>query len=82
MDMDMDIDNDNVKKQISIIMRQTTLTKEECYDKLKQNNYDHIQIIKEYIGIKPASVNKLSSNQERFRLIRNYLDNANKEPTN
>ena len=77
------MDNDSLKYKISVIMRQTTLSEQECYDKLKQNNYDHIKIIKDYIGIIPVTENALSSNQERFRLIRNYLDkSANKKNTN
>ena len=77
------MDNDNLKNMESVIMRQTTLSEQECYEKLKQNDYDHIQIIKDYIGIKPPTNNILTSNQERFRLIRNYLDNsANKENIN
>ncbi len=71
------MENENIKEKVNMIMRQTNLSEKDCYYQLKCNNDDHIKIIKEYNGINfktEKSYQKTTSNQERFRLIRNYLD--------
>ena len=44
----MDI-SDN--REINILMKQTTYTREECIEKLKINNNDLLKCLKEYNGI-------------------------------
>ena len=71
----MDI-SDN--REISILMKQTTYTREECIEKLKINNNDLLKCLKEYNGIVEKKDNECNtSNQERYRLIRNLMDNSN-----
>jgi len=62
-----------------IITRQTDYDNETAMNKLKENNYDVLKIIREYMGSdnkeKPSEPVK-SVNQQTFREIRNLMDNA------
>ena len=62
------------EEKIQIILRQTNYTEEEATQKLQENNYDHIQVIKNYLGVteKKAPVLK-TKNQEIYRQIRNFI---------
>jgi len=66
-------------EQIDIIMRQTNYSREECIEKLQNNNVNNI--IKEYLGIslQPSSLRKKSLQQEIYYQIRNQLDSSIKE---
>ena len=66
-------------EQIDIIMRQTNYSREECIEKLQNNNTNNI--IKEYLGIslQPPSIRKKSLQQEIYYQIRNQLDSSIKE---
>lgn len=71
---------DNYEDKINIIMNQTVYSYNETIDKLKQHNYDHISIIKEYIGsnnIKNPNNNITSINQEIYKQIRQKMDISN-----
>ena len=68
-------------------MRQTDYTEEVAKEKLKEFNYDHIAVIKSYLGVpdkKAApvkSVNQEIYKQLRYRLdsnMRNYQERADK----
>ena len=65
-----------------IVQRQTSYSFEESIEKLKQHNNNHIEVIKEYMGIKPKEVKVKSINQEIFKQIRYKLDNSMKEYNN
>lgn len=65
-----------------IVQRQTSYSFEESIEKLKQHNNNHIDVIKEYMGIKPKEVKVKSINQEIFKQIRHKLDNSMKEYNN
>jgi len=64
----------NIEEKIQIILRQTNYTNEEAYQKLQENNHDHIQVIKTYLGVteKKAPLAK-TKNQEIYRQIRNFI---------
>jgi hypothetical protein len=66
-------------EQIDIIMRQTNYSREECIEKLQNNNMN--DIIKEYLGIslQPSSTRKKSLQQEIYYQIRTQLDSSVKE---
>ena len=66
-------------EQIDMIMRQTNYSREECIEKLKNNNTT--DIIKEYLGIslQPSSTRKKSLQQEIYYQIRTQLDSSVKE---
>jgi hypothetical protein len=67
-------------EQIDIIMRQTNYNREECIEKLNNNNNTN-DIIKEYLGIslQPSSTRKKSLQQEIYYQIRTQLDSSVKE---
>lgn len=67
-------------EQIDMIMRQTNYSREECIEKLNNNNNTN-DIIKEYLGIslKPSSTRKKSLQQEIYYQIRTQLDSSVKE---
>ena len=70
----MDISNNT---EIEILMKQTTYTREECIENLKKYKNDIYKCLKEYNGIIEKKEDECStSNQERYRLIRNLMDNT------
>ena len=62
------------EEKIQIILRQTNYNNEEAEQKLQENNYDHIQVIKNYLGVteKKAPLAK-TKNQEIYRQIRHFI---------
>jgi len=77
----------SIGQKVDIIMRQTTYTNEECLEYLTQLNGDHINVIKQFLGIKPKQSSIKSVNQEIYKQIRYKLDSSmkeynNKNPTN
>jgi hypothetical protein len=74
------LENDKIDEQINIIMRQTDYNFELAKEKLKETNYDHLKVIKSFLGIKdknPSVVN--SKNQEIYKQIRHKLDASMRE---
>ena len=66
--------NVNVNQEydsISLLMRQTTYTREECIDKLKYMSVE--DIIKEYLGIVKKDVATGTTNQNIFKVIRDFF---------
>ena len=67
----MDISNNN----IVILMKQTLLTREECEKKLKDNDNNVFDCLMEYYKVNKQSQDPCkTSNQERYRQIRNLLN--------
>jgi hypothetical protein len=79
---------DKMEDKILIIMNQTMYTYLEAEEKLKFHNYNHINVIKEYIGINitEKKAPQISSiNQEIYKQIRKQIDITsynNKNPLN
>jgi hypothetical protein len=70
---------DEIKNKIDIITRQTNYTELEASDKLKDFNYDHIKVIKHFLGI-PEKKEKITSvNQEIYKQLRLKLDKNMRE---
>jgi hypothetical protein len=67
---------DNYEDKINSIMNHTIYTYSEALDKLKEHNFDHIKVIKLYMGIaeKKAPENIKSLNQEIYKQIRKQMD--------
>jgi hypothetical protein len=65
---------ETIEEKIQIILRQTNYNNEEAEQKLQENNYDHIQVIKNYLGVteKKAPLAK-TKNQEIYRQIRHFI---------
>ena len=79
--MDINKSNSNIQdlyeNKIICIMNQTIYTYNEAELKLKQHNYNHIDVIKEYMGItekKAPSSRVTSLNQEIYKQIRRHID--------
>ena len=81
------VETGQIDEKVQIIMRQTDYTEEVAKEKLKEFNYDHIAVIKSYLGVpnkKAApvkSVNQEIYKQLRYRLdsnMRNYQERAEK----
>ena len=76
------INKDEVNEKINMIMRQTDYDYDTSYSKLTDAHYDHIKVIKAYLGIteKKAPPQKTTSvNQEIYKQIRLKLDNSMRE---
>jgi hypothetical protein len=66
-----------IDEQIQIIMRQTDYSETIAKEKLIENNYDHLTVIKKYFGIpdkKETYIDKKHLNQEIYKQIRFKLD--------
>ena len=65
---------------IDIVMRQTTYDKDTAYLKLKEENGNFQQVIKNYLGFKENKTqDNRSTNQKIFCEIRNFMDNSKEE---
>jgi len=76
MDLTIPLDDaDKINNKIQIILRQTDYTEATAIEKLKENNFDELETIKDYLGIakKKSPVIK-SLNQEIYKQLRNKLD--------
>ena len=65
-------------QEIDIVLRQTNYTKEVAIQKLQEHNNNTINVIKEYMGVKPTEKKApiKSLNQEIYRQIRIKLDTS------
>lgn len=72
------INKEEVNEKVNIIMRQTDYDNEKSYSKLVESNYNHIKVIKEYLGIteKKTPAKSASINQEIYKQIRHKLDDS------
>lgn len=68
------------KQVLELVLRQTDLEREKAIELLKENDYDSIKVIKQYMGIKEKREEKqVSVNQQVYREIRGFMDNASKQ---
>ena len=64
-----------IDENIQVIMRQTDYTEDIAKEKLKEFNYDHIAVIKSYLGVTEKKVEPVKSlNQEIYKQLRHRLD--------
>jgi ATP-dependent Lon protease len=72
--------NNEIQEKVEMILRQTDYTEEEAKKKLKEFNYDHIQVVKSYLGITEKKEPCIKSvNQEIYKQIRHKLDSNMRE---
>lgn len=70
----------DIEEILQLVCRQTNYSQEEAEKKLKQNNYDAMTVIREYLGVKPKSNNtekvieKSQINQEMYKQFRSKLE--------
>jgi len=72
--------NNEIQEKVEMILRQTNYTEEEAKNKLKEFNYDHIQVVKSYLGITEKKAPPIKTvNQEIYKQIRYKLDSTMRE---
>jgi len=72
--------NTEIQEKVEMILRQTDYTEEEAKNKLKEFNYDHIQVVKFYLGIPEKKEQPIKNvNQEIYKQIRYKLDSNMRE---
>lgn len=68
------------REVINLVCRQTDYTKEEAEEKLKQKNFNYLDVIKEYMNPnKKPTQYTASLNQQIFKNMRGFLDENSKE---
>ena len=69
------VETDKIDENVQVIMRQTDYTEEIAKEKLKEFNYDHIAVIKSYLGVPDKKAAPVKSvNQEIYKQLRHRLD--------
>jgi hypothetical protein len=69
------VETGQIDENVQIIMRQTDYTEEIAKEKLKEFNYDHIAVIKSYLGVTVKKAQPVKSvNQEIYKQLRYRLD--------
>jgi len=72
--------NNEIQEKIQMILRQTDYSEEEASNRLKESNYDHISVIKAYLGITEKKEPPIKTvNQEIYKQIRYRLDSNMRE---
>ena len=72
--------NNEIQEKVEMILRQTNYTEDEAKNKLKEFNYDHIQVVKSYLGIPEKKSQPIKTvNQEIYKQIRYKLDSTMRE---
>ena len=76
-------DKEALVEKIQIILRQTDYTEETARTKMAEHNYDHLKVIRGYLGIAennaPAGIK--SVNHEIYRQFREKLRDVSTEIT-
>ena len=70
------VETDKMDELLEIVMRQTDYSKEKAQLELCKHNYNHILVIKEYLGITDKKVQPKSTNQEIYTQLRYKLNSA------
>lgn len=69
------VETDKIDENVQVIMRQTDYTEEIAKEKLKEFNFDHIAVIKSYLGVTEKKTGHVKSvNQEIYKQLRYRLD--------
>jgi hypothetical protein len=66
---------------IPVVLRQTDYTEEQAKNKLEEHNFDLKKVLYEWMGvdIKKEEVHCSTGSQERYRVIRQTMDDAGKK---
>ena len=69
-------ENIEINDKIQIVLRQTDYTEEIATKKLQEHDYDHLKVIRAYLGVaeKKAPTQVKSVNQEIYKQLRYRLD--------
>jgi len=62
---------------VELVVRQTDYNQEKAKSELERYDYNYLNLLKDYMGVKDKTENVcVTSNQERYRLIRETMDNV------
>ena len=68
---------DNNEELVEIVLRQTTLSRDEVIEKLEKNENNYVKVIEEFMGInKNKQKNNITVNQQIYKEIRSVMDGA------
>lgn len=74
------IETEDIENKIQIILRQTDYQEAVAREKLKESNFDHILVIKSFMGITEKKALPIKSvNQEIYKQLRYKLDSSMRE---
>jgi len=74
------IETEDIENKIQIILRQTDYSEDVAREKLKESNFDHILVIKSFMGITEKKTLPIKSiNQEIYKQLRYKLDSSMRE---
>jgi hypothetical protein len=74
------VETEDITNKVQIILRQTDYSEEMAREKLKEANFDHILVIKSFLGIAEKKAPPIKSvNQEIYRQLRYKLDSSMRE---
>ena len=74
------IETEDIENKIQIILRQTDYSEDVAREKLKESNFDHILVIKYFMGITEKKAPPIKSvNQEIYKQLRYKLDSSMRE---
>jgi hypothetical protein len=69
------VETTKIDEKIQIILRQTDYNEDIAREKLKEHNFNEINVIKSYLGITEKKALPVKSvNQEIYRQLRSRLD--------
>ena len=74
------IESEDITNKVQIILRQTDLSEDVAREKLKEAGFDHILVIKSFLGITEKKALPIKSkNQEIYKQLRYKLDKSMRE---
>lgn len=74
------IETEDIESKVQIILRQTDYLEDVAREKLKESNFDHILVIKSFMGITEKKILPIKSvNQEIYKQLRYKLDSSMRE---
>ena len=74
------VETEDIENKVQIILRQTDYLEDVAREKLKESNFDHILVIKSFMGITEKKIPQIKSvNQEIYKQLRYKLDSSMRE---
>ena len=65
------------EEAVDIVLRQTTLSRDEVIERLSKNENNYLKVIEEFMGInKNKQKNNITVNQQIYKEIRAVMDGA------
>ena len=65
------------EEAVDIVLRQTTLSRDEVIERLSKNENNYLNVIEEFMGInKNKQKNNITVNQQIYKEIRAVMDGA------